>query len=167
MKKYLVSTKSYKVLLNELILINVMFLFLGGIFIYLTPFLLLKILFLIPIILCLCFSIKMWNKLKKIYLAQKQYIEVGKDKITMKLYDDIQNKALTYAREEPIYHYLNLLHIVSIKTTLFTYRIKGDFEETILRRNSFTVKKTNHHFTIYRIFENDKDIKRILEDFKR
>lgn len=167
MNTYSVSIKAYKALLYKLFLMSAMFLFLGGIFMYLAPFLLLKfVLFLSVVVSCLFVFINIYKQLKKVYLAHKQYIKIDEDSITMVVYDVVQNKAVTYAREEPIYQGLNILHISSIRETPFAYYITGDFEETILRRNPFTVKKFNETYMVYKVFENNKDIKRILKGIK-
>lgn len=179
--KYSITKKAYQSLKNKIICIYsflcILLTFIYGIFIYgmfsgmitlgenidiFFPILLGTILFIIFQIGCTYSFIKTYKRLIDVYRAKKQYIQVNEDTITMLLYDDIQNKNTDYHREEPIYQGIHILNIHSIKKNLFSYKIHGDFEETFIRRNPFTVQKRNKEFIIYRMFENDREIQNIL-----
>lgn len=131
------------------------------------PIILFTIIFIVFHICYLYVLIKKCKHITEVYEAKNQYIQIDKNKITMMLYDEVQNKALTYNREDVIYQGINILHINSFKKHLLTYQINGDFEETFMRRNPFTIQKKNKELVIYRIFENDKEIQRIFTQFKR
>lgn len=161
--KYTISQSQYNKSILKLRVYGCFYLLFNLLGIYLVPYCI-PVSLLIMIIYVIYYK-KTCARLKDVFRNQNQYIEFHDNSFDLLCYDTIQNDAVCYMRETPIMHHvlvskINKLHISPFSICMF---VEG--EETVLRRNPFTVHKQNLKIILYPVFGNYKNLMKRLRGF--